>query len=211
MLNCQGHSINESWENAIRSFLDTYILTKYEGRETAVVHDMIVHIEDPLTNTELHDLCLWKESVREQYVRVVNYPHPDSVWEIDRLCTPLEQGMSQYDLLLYTLKNIQTDRPVFVSLYNPTLDLAPRRPLPCLTSIEFQKKRGALDIKAFFSVINLYTHGLLDMNQIAYLHTNLCQQLFCSKGSFTIYASHSIMNAVDCLICKEVIKRGDSD
>ena len=203
-MECQGHTLNEGWENAMRLFLDTYTLTIYEGRETAVIYDLVIHIDEPLPE-KLHRLCLWKESVKEQYINAIDKPH--SGLEIDRLFTQLEQNISQYDLLLPALNNMQTDRPIFVSLCNPILDLSPYHSSPCLTSLEFQKKHDRLDIKAFFSVINLYTHGLLDLNQISYLHNKICQQLSCKIGKLSIYASHSIMNAIDCLICKELINK----
>jgi hypothetical protein len=209
MLSCWGRTINESWENAMRSFLSAHTLSIYEGRETAIVHNMLVHIEDPTPNTEPSDLCLWTEVLKEQYIRAVDYP--GASLEINRLFIPFEYGKNQYDLLLHTLSNRVTDRPVYATLNNPMLDLAPNRPLPCLTSIEFQKTQRMLDIKAFYSVLNLYTHGLLDMNQIAYMHTKICRQLSCAKGSLTLYISHSVMNAVDCLICREVIMRDVSD
>lgn len=208
MLVCQGDTINKAWENAIYTFVRKCIVSRYEGHEVAFVDDLLIYIENPFP-MPIHNLCFWKESWREWYINAID--SGDSAMEINRLYASFGKSMCQYELLLHTLRNMDSDRPVFASLYNPSIDLAPRHSLPCLMSIEFQKKNMTIDMKANFSIWNLYTYGILDMNQIACFYNSVCKELLCKSGSLTVYSSHSIMNAIEFFVCKESVKKYGGD
>lgn len=197
-----GENIKECWIETIKSFMANYHINVSHGRESAVLDDFVLKIEHPDPDIWTENDFFWMGRFSKEYICSLNQKYINP--EMERLFRYGHNNLNQYDEILKGLSDDSLSRPLYASIFDTNIDCAPQNSLPCLLLLEFNKIDGKLIVKAIYSMMNLFTLGLLDMCQLAYIQQKLCESIGLEPGPITIYVSRLEMSSADLALCKKI-------
>ncbi len=200
-----GETIKGCWVNTVKSFMANYYINVSHGRETAVLDDAVLRIEHPDPDIWTEKEFFWTKRLSKEYICSLDkkYINP----EMERLFNYGHNNLNQYDEIIKGLSEVTISRPLYASIFDVNFDGVPQNSLPCLLMLEFQKNNGKLRVKAIYSMMNLFTLGILDMCQLAYIQQKLCEATSLEPGSMTVYVSRLEMSSMDVALCEKIWKK----
>jgi thymidylate synthase len=204
-LKFKGSKINSCWEECVKWFLDNCEEDIVRGRESVVVRDVGLELYDYDRLTELNDKCVWSEKTKELWVRQVDQASRYS--EMERIYDFGERAFNQYDYIIKVLKNYDSSKQAIGIVYDPEKDSNFETATPCLTSIYLDKYNNKIDMYASFTVTNLFSLGLLDIYQLAYLHEKISKDVSLPIGTLKIRSMKVYMNLIDYTVCRQLFAR----
>ena len=113
--------------------------------------------------------------------------------------------MNQFELI--TEKIRRNSQACYVAVcMDPEQDLLQRDSQTCLGQIDIVVNNRVLNMKATFSMMNLFTYGLLDIYQLARVQERLCMAAGCEKGKLSLFVSAVVMSDINKVMFEEICR-----
>lgn len=201
-------SINKCWEKSMRYFLLNASSKEMCGKEYFVLEHLLVQVQDYIIEQELSDFCPWQLKNRDYYLSQVTMPGKNS--EIKRLYSYGPNNINQYDYVIDVLKKRKNIKPIVVCIYDPSKDNREHVSTPCINNILINSYDEVVNMHVSYSTINLFSMGLLDYHQMAYLHHKIAHDSGKKVGLLTIDSMQVYMPLFDYIISKRIFGVNDN-
>lgn len=190
-MECYGYGINDAWIDACLKFLDFSHSITWCGRRYFIMDDLLMHIKVPNVNKEVSELCPWDRTLCSDYISAALSEKKG--YEIRRIYNYGEDRIDQYKMVVSMMKE-NANFCYTISCVDPKEDLVLKNTLPCLSTVVITSIERRICTKAVYSMMDLFTYGLLDMYQMANLQKHLCEDTGFDLGELSLFISQATMS-----------------
>ena len=153
--------------------------------------DLLMHIKVPNVNKEVSELCPSDRTLCSDYISAALSEKKG--YEIRRIYNYGEDRIDQYKMVVSMMKE-NANFCYTISCVDPKEDLVLKNTLPCLSTVVITSIERRICTKAVYSMMDLFTYGLLDMYQMANLQKHLCEDTGFDLGELSLFISQATMS-----------------
>jgi thymidylate synthase len=117
--------------------------------------------------------------------------------------------INQYEYAINVIKNRKNIKPIVIPIYDPYKDNRENVPTPCISNIILDSCDGIINMQVNYLTMNLFRMGLLDFNQMAYLHHTIAHDSGKKVGKLRIFSVQAHMPVFDFIVSKQIFNIGD--
>ncbi len=198
-------SINKCWEEAMKCFIDNAYSQNICGKEYLLLNNLTIQVSGYVLDTELSKYCPWQLKSFEYYLSQVNLPGKYS--EMGRMYAFGTQQINQYEYAIRMMRKRKNIKPVVIPVYDPYRDNREHVPTPCISNIILDLYNEEINMYVNYLTMNIFRMGLLDFQQMAYLHQIIARDSERKVGSLRLFLTQVHMPIFDFVVSKKLFGR----